>query len=53
MTTIRTTLGKFALPLTGVFLVLTGVALLTSLAVSPIILGILALVAGACCLAAS
>lgn len=53
MTTIRATLAKFALPLVGVYLLLVGLMSFTSLAVSPLLLGILALVAGICCLAAS
>jgi hypothetical protein len=53
MTTLRTTLGKFALPLVGIFLVLLGITMLTSLSISPIILGAFAVVAGICCLFAS
>ncbi len=53
MSTLRAALGKWALPLVGIYLLLVGITALTSLSVSPIVFGILALVAGICCLCAS
>lgn len=53
MATIRATLGKFGIPLAGVWFVLTGVTLLTSLSISSVIMGVLALLTGICLLCAS
>lgn len=53
MTTIRTTLAKWALPLVGVFLLLTGLSLVFGLSVPALLLGLVALFAGICALAAS
>ncbi len=53
MSTIRTTLAKWALPLIGVYLLLIGVGLVFGLAVPALLLGIVALFAGLCALCAS
>lgn len=53
MTTFRAAVAKWALPITGVYLVLVGLMLVFGLNVPAILLGILALVAGVACLFAS
>jgi hypothetical protein len=53
VTTIRSTLARFALPLIGVYLLLVGLGLVFSLAVPALLLGIIALFAGICSLCAS
>lgn len=53
MSTLRSTLGKFALPLAGVWFVLTGLTLITSLVIPALLMGSLALIVGICLLCAS
>jgi hypothetical protein len=53
MSTLRATLARFSLPLIGVYLVLVGFGLLTSVAISPLLVGVVALAAGICALCAS
>ena len=53
MSTLRSTLAKFGIPLTGVWLILTGIAALGIFSVPAIIMGILAILAGICLLCAS
>lgn len=53
MSTLRSTLAKFAMPLIGVYLVLVGLTLVFGLAVPGLLLGLVALFAGLCCLMAS
>lgn len=52
MTTLRS-LGRWWVPLAGLFLILTGIGLLFNIAVPTIILGLLALLAGIFALCAS
>jgi hypothetical protein len=53
MTTLRSTLAKFALPLTGAYLLLAGLSMLGVIAVPPFALAVLGLAAGVCLLCAS
>lgn len=53
MSTIRSTLARWALPLIGVFLLLTGLSLVSSFVVPALLLGVIALFAGLCALCAS
>lgn len=53
MTTFRSALARWALPLVGLFLLVTGISLLFGLALPAVLLGALALVAGLACLFAS
>lgn len=53
MTTFRTAVARWALPLVGFYLVLVGLALVFGLTVPPLLLGIVALIAGVACLFAS
>lgn len=42
MSTIRATLAKWAMPLIGLFLLLLGLTMVTSLSIPPLLLGLLA-----------
>ena len=53
MTTFRAAVSRWALPLTGLYLLLVGIMLLFGVAIPPILLGIVALIAGLACLFAS
>jgi hypothetical protein len=53
MSTFRSTLARFAMPLIGVYLLLIGLGLVFGLAVPALLLGIVALFAGICALCAS
>lgn len=53
MSTLRTALARWALPLIGLYLVIVGFGLLTNVAISGVVIGIVALAAGICALMAS
>lgn len=53
MSTLRSTLARFALPLIGLYLVLVGFGLLTNVSISGVLVGVIALAAGICALCAS
>ncbi len=53
MSTFRAAVAKWALPLVGLYLLIVGIMLLFGLSVPPVLLGVVALVAGLACLFAS
>jgi hypothetical protein len=53
MSTLRSTLARFAFPFIGLFLILFGLTFGTALVISPVVIGGLAIAAGLCALCAS